>query len=144
MKNMEYKIEPIVKQGSTDSGDFLNQFDFGCKYNKNFNRQADCSDYMAEIKKEISIELQKYKNKVTALDKENEFLSNKNDKLKLQLKESKKKEVSNLVDMAKAVERLCKHDSMSRLKMIQMLHDFSNIQKHIVQMQSNMKQVNDS
>jgi hypothetical protein len=38
---------------------------------------------MAEIKKEISIELQKYKNKVTALDKENEFLSNKNDKLKL-------------------------------------------------------------
>ena len=38
---------------------FLNQFDFICKYNKNYNRHQDCSDYLKEIKKEILISLER-------------------------------------------------------------------------------------
>lgn len=33
--------------------------------------------------------------------------------------------------MAVAAERIFKHDSLGRLKMIQMLHDFEDIRKHI-------------
>ena len=32
---------------------FINQFDFQCKFNKNYNRNQDCTDYLNEIKKEI-------------------------------------------------------------------------------------------
>lgn len=40
---------------------FLNQFDFICKYNKNYNRHTDCSDYLKEIKKEILLSLERQK-----------------------------------------------------------------------------------
>ena len=36
---------------------FLNQFDFQCKYNKNYNRQQDCTDYLIEVKKELLLSL---------------------------------------------------------------------------------------
>lgn len=40
------------------------------------------------------------------------------------LEKSKQIEVKNLADMGRAADRLFKHDAISRLKMIQMLHDF--------------------
>lgn len=41
------------KDGLFDPKQFLVQFEFTCKYNKNFNRCQDCTDYLGEMKKEI-------------------------------------------------------------------------------------------
>ena len=53
---------------------FLNQFDFVCKYNKNFNRHSDCSDYQSESKKEILISLERQKSRISILTEENKAL----------------------------------------------------------------------
>lgn len=43
--------------------EFIQQFDFSCKYNKYFNQWSDCSDYLGEIKETMTKELQKNKKK---------------------------------------------------------------------------------
>ena len=63
--NVEKPFEPKL---------YLNQFDFGCKYNKNYNRFQDCSDYHQEVKKEILIQLERQKTQNHILKQENEQL----------------------------------------------------------------------
>ena len=53
---------------------YLNQFEFGCKYNKNYNRTQDCTDYLAEIKKELLIALERQKTQIQMLEGENQKL----------------------------------------------------------------------
>ena len=53
---------------------YLNQFEFNCKYNKNYNRFQDCTDYLFEVKKEILIALERQQTKIQLLEQENRDL----------------------------------------------------------------------
>ena len=50
---------------------YMNQFEFTCKYNKNYNRTQDCTDYYIEVKKELLIALERQKTKIGILEQEN-------------------------------------------------------------------------
>ena len=58
-----------------------------CKYNKNYNRHQDCSDYLKEVKKEILLSLERQKTQITVLESENKEL--KNDLVKIRQKHQK-------------------------------------------------------
>lgn len=73
---------PRNKPKQMDPQVFLRQFDFCCKYNKSFNRQQDCTDYLLEIRKEILMTLEKQNTSISLLEIENQYLKTELEKLK--------------------------------------------------------------
>ena len=67
----------------------MNQFEVACKFNKNYNRHQDCSDYHVEVKKEILIEFERYRSRVAQLETENAKLLAKMSELKVKYKDKK-------------------------------------------------------
>lgn len=150
-------MTPHDKELKSDPQVFLNQFDFQCKYNKNYNRQQDCTDYLTEVKKEMLIALVRFKIQITHLQTENTTLKkqleklqadhaklkaqsdNKIQNLKEQLQNAEKESCNNLFDLLNACKVLFKNDALGRLRLMAWLHNFDNIETSIVKYQRELQ-----
>ena len=112
---------------------YLNQFDFNCKFNKNFSRAQDCNEYLAEVKKEILIVLERQMQKIEDLEDERDHLKNsyaelhskfkgfqeKHKKtvkfLEQQIERDRKKVGTDLVGIMRASKEAFEDDSVARL-----------------------------
>ena len=65
---MDTVIETGKKHKPFDPTTFMKQFEFKCKYNKNYNRNQDCTDYLLELNKEVLTEFERQKNTIEGLE----------------------------------------------------------------------------
>ena len=89
---MDTVIQTIAesrKQKPFDPTAFMKQFEFKCKYNKNYNRNQDCTDYQLEISKEIVTEFERQKNTIQHLEKDKSICLKEIESLKNQIARDK-------------------------------------------------------